>query len=181
MTSAAAILALLLAQPAYWLEAPDATRPARLELVAAELAAYPPPVAAALAYQGWRETGWARYVSEGCTEIPHGAPGCDAGRARGYWQVHRGTCPRAWALPAGAPESLHEEAACAARLWTGALQRCRGRHPAGDVAGAFAGFVGGCEWAPAARRAEGYETTLAHLLRLRGPHARPRPAEQPRP
>jgi hypothetical protein len=93
MTFYQALLSILLAQPSYYLERPDVTRTDRLEAVAAELAEMPRTVAVALVVQGHWESGWARYVWEGCTEIPRGAPSCDRGRASGYWQVPPGDVP----------------------------------------------------------------------------------------
>ena len=117
MTLYESLLTLLLGFPAFWLERPDASREARLARVAAELAAYPPEVAVAMAVQGQAESGFARYVAEGCLVVPRGAPSCDLGRARGYWQQWRAQCPGAYRYPAGSAESLHEEAHCVARRW----------------------------------------------------------------
>lgn len=117
MTYYSALLALLLGLPAFWLERPDPTREARMAQVAAELAQLPPEVAAALVVQGQAESGFARYVAEGCRVVPRGAPSCDRGRARGYWQQWRAQCPGAYLYQAGTPESLHEEVACVARRW----------------------------------------------------------------
>jgi hypothetical protein len=150
----AALLALLLAQPAYYLERPDPTRQARLELVAAELAAYPPDVAAGLAVIGHRESGWARYVAEGCYQVPRRAPNCDGGRALGYWQLHRGACPAAWLSPPWTRASLHEQVACAVRLWDGASRRCL---PSGG------GF--GCIWADRSWSATRWATAYSVLQR----------------
>jgi hypothetical protein len=165
-----ALFLLLQRQPAYYLEAPDATRDMRLQMVAAELSQYPRSVSVALAYQGHRESGWALYVWRGCipAEIPKGAPSCDKGHARGYWQEWENTCRDAYRYQPGTAESLHEEVQCAARIWRSSLQRCRGRNDAGDIAGAFAGFSAvGCAWQGGKARASEYDATLTRFLRLR--------------
>lgn len=145
MTYLEALLALLLSQPAFWLERPDPTREARLAQVASELAAFHPEIAAALVVQGQAESGFARYVADGCVNVPRKASDCDRGRARGYWQQWRAQCPGAYRYAAGTPESLHEEAHCVARRWRW--------HLAG--AGRHAGFPAG--------RWRVYQATLARL------------------
>jgi hypothetical protein len=170
MLKALAILTLLKQQPACYIEIPDPTRDARLEIVATELAELPQSVALPLAYQGWKESRWCRYVFEGCFNIPKGAgANCDKGKARGYFQEHFNTCQTAYQFAPGTPESLHAEIQCAAGMWRASLQRCRGRHPAGDIAGAFGGFAGriGCTWPQGAQRATEYDTTLAKFLRIK--------------
>ena len=117
MTYFDAILTLLLSHPAFWLERPDDTRGPRMSQVAGEIQAYPPEVAAALIVQGQAESGFARYVAEGCRVVPKGAPDCDHGRARGYWQAWRAQCPVAYRYPVGSAQSLHEEVHCVARRW----------------------------------------------------------------
>jgi len=109
--------------------------------------------ASAVLAVGDHESHWARYVIEGrCDEGPVGAR-CDEGLARGPFQQHASACPRAYRHPEASRESLREEARCAVRLLTGALRRCRGRHPAGNWAGAFSGYrSASCAWKPAARR-----------------------------
>lgn len=151
---AAALLALLLAQPAYYLERGDTTRAPRLELVASELAAYPPDVAAGLVAVGYAESGWARYVAEGCYQVPRGAPNCDGGRALGYWQLHRTTCPAAFSVPPWTRASLREQVACSARLWDGQSRRCLER------GGGF-----GCVWADRSWSAERWATIFGALNR----------------
>ncbi len=172
MTHYEALLALLLAQPAFWLERPegdypDTTRGERLEMVASELATLPESVAIGLAVQGWRESRWAAYVWKGCVDVPKGASSCDKGRARGYWQLWAGTCPAAYEHFAGTRESLHEEVRCMARLWGGNILRCQERLNGDRIAAAFAGFSGGCSPAGAYYRAEAYNDTLARYLRLK--------------
>ena len=124
---------------------------------------------AALVTLAWLESRLARYVLEGrCKEGPRGMR-CDAHprtgvpRARGAFQVW-GWCRDAWRHPEGSIESMRAEARCASRMLSAGLQRCRGRHPAGDWAGAFSGYRNGaCTWAPAAARARRMETVLARL------------------
>jgi hypothetical protein len=152
--TASALLAVLLALPPYYLERGDPTRAPRLEAVAQELAAYPPDVAAGLIAIGDAETHWARYVGEGCYQIPRHAPDCDGGRALGYWQLHRSTCPAAFVSPPWSRESLHEQVACAARLWDGQSRRCL---PAGG------GF--GCVWADRSWSAERWASIFGALKR----------------
>lgn len=166
--SPAAILAVLLSLPAWHLDRdPPEARSAMLRPVAdviAEVSADATDAAALIAL-GWHETKYARLVLEGrCSEMPEGNR-CDDGRARGAWQLWHVACPSAYAFPAGSPESLRAEATCARRLLRGQLGRCRARHPAGDWAGAFAGYRGAsCVWPAAARRAR---TMLDLLARLR--------------
>jgi len=138
-------------------------------MVAHELAQLPKSVAVPLAYQGWKESRWCDYVWNGCIVIPKGASGnCDRGRARGAWQLWENTCRDAYQFAPGTPESLHEEVACAARIWRNGLRRCEDRHPAGNIAGAFSAFAGAsCEWPGGERRASEYEATLQRFLRIK--------------
>jgi len=176
MTLEQALLALLLAQPAYHVEIPDQTRQDRLEAVAHELSALPQTVAVALAVQGYAESGWARYVAEGCTEIPKGSPDCDKGRARGYWQLWRNTCPSAYEYAAGTRESLHEEVSCAARIWNSSARRCSAMRGIPEAQGGFAAFSGSCVARSSERRATAYRSALARLERIRSrPVARVEP------
>ena len=168
MTYYSALLAFLSAFPAYYLEQPDATRPARLEMVAHELAPYPRSVAIPLAYQMQRESGFAAYVWNGCENPPKGAPSCDKGKARGYLQPWEVACRAAYQYAPGTIESLREEVKCGARIWRNGLRRCDGRHPAGNIAGGFSAFAGAsCEWPGGAKRATEYEATLQRFLRIR--------------
>jgi len=148
MTYFDALLFVLLTTPEYWLERPDDTREPRMAQVAAALQAYAPEVAAAAIVQGQAESGFARYVAEGCRVIPRGAPSCDRGKARGYWQQWRAQCPGAYAYESGSPESLRAEVACVARRWRWHL----------SGAGRVAGFPPG-RWAL-------YRATLARLRSL---------------
>jgi len=119
-----------------------------------------------------RETAVARYVQEGrCSDGPVGER-CDEGRARGPWQLHRATCPALWRTPPGSPEALRAGARCAVSLWRYALRRCRGRHPGGDLQGAYAGYRGGasCSWRGGPRngtaaRARTHRWVLGRLAR----------------
>lgn len=152
----------------------EAQRRALLQPIAADIAfavaeksdgLSPELKASAVMAVGDHESHWARYVIEArCSEGPPGAR-CDEGLARGPFQQHASACPRAYRHPEGSRESLREEARCAVRLLTGALRRCRGRHPAGDWAGAFSGYrSASCEWKPAARRAQTMNLMYQKLL-----------------
>jgi hypothetical protein len=166
------LVAILLAWPPFYTETDEQPEARRLRLVMAAQAieqvahATPDPAqtAAALLAIGFHESRFAAYVGQGrCHEGPKGAR-CDEGRARGYWQLWRVACPPAWRLEPGSREALHAEARCAARAWRGALWRCRRRHPAGPIAGAFAGYRGAdCEWARGARRAQTFERIASKL------------------
>lgn len=116
------------------------------------------------------ETQLARYVQEGrCHDGPPGER-CDEGRARGPWQLHRTVCPALWRTLPGSPEALREGARCAVRQWRYARLRCRGRHPGGDVQGAFAGYRGGasCSWTGGRNGTAARERTYGWVLsRLR--------------
>ncbi len=167
----AALFTLLQQQPACYVEIPDNTRDTRLTMVAHELARLPQSVAVALAYQGWQESKWSSWVWNGCipSKKPKGASGnCDRGRARGAFQLWENTCRAAYQYEPGTAESLHEEVACAARIWRNGIRRCEGRHPDGNIAGAFSAFAGAsCEWPGGAARAREYEATLQRFLRIR--------------
>jgi hypothetical protein len=163
------ILAILLAWPAFYTETDEQPEKRRARLVMAALAiehaanatADPQETAAALLTIGFEESRFAAYVGEGrCSEGPKGAR-CDEGKARGYWQLWRVACPRAWQLEHNSRRALREQARCAARTWRGAKLRCRRRHPAGPVAGAFAGYRGAdCTWHRGAKRAERFRRVL---------------------
>ena len=134
--------------------------------------------AAALIALMWHESRLARYVLEGrCQDGPRGAR-CDPGRdgvarARGATQVWA-WCTEAWAHPAGSLGSIRGEVACASRRLSGGLRACRGRHPAGDTAGALSYYkAGACRWQPAARRARTVDEMLYRLTFA----ARPRSPE----
>jgi hypothetical protein len=103
---------------------------------------------AALLVLGDEESHWAGYVTDGrCHEGPLGQR-CDAGLARGPWQLHAQTCRRAWQHPAGSKESLHEEVRCAAALLRYGGRKCR------SWSGAFGVYAGvGCGWRGGPRRA----------------------------
>lgn len=121
---------------------------------------------------GIHESRWARYVGEGrCRDGPQGER-CDPDRhgrprARGWWQLHRSACPALWRTPLGSSEAIQAGARCAVAVWRGALWRCRGRHPAGPLAGAYAGYRGlDCEWPGGVRRARTHGWVLVGLGRL---------------
>jgi len=167
------ILAVLLSWPAFYTETDEQPEARRVRLVMAALAiehtakqsAEPKQMAAALLTIGFEESRFAAYVGQGrCDEGPKGAR-CDRGKARGYWQLWRVSCPAAWELPHNTREALRAETACAARIWRGALLRNRSCHPAGKIAGAFAGYRGGadCRWPRAAGRAQRYQRVLYRL------------------
>lgn len=129
------------------------------------LVATTPRETAALVSLGWSETRYAALVLAGrCAEMPVGVR-CDNGRARGPWQLWRSACPAAWAQPDGSRESRLAEARCALRLWRGARLRCQGKHPAGDDAGAFAGYARGgvCDWPAGAKRARTMSIALGAM------------------
>jgi len=122
--------------------------------------------AAVLTAPAWHECGLASYVlDDRCEAGPEGAR-CDNGRARGPWQVHERPCPELHALPLRAPERFEIGARCALRGWRGARYRCRGKHPAGDIAGAFSGYRGSpCADEVGAIRARSAWAALARIRR----------------
>jgi hypothetical protein len=138
----ATLFGALLALPPYYREPGDTTREARFRVVAHELSGLRPAVATALIKIGQAESGFAAYVGAGCLVIPKGAPNCDGGRALGYWQLHRSTCPAAWRFPPWTIESLREQVTCAARLYQGAASRCLPANGSHSWPQAF-----GCVWA----------------------------------
>jgi hypothetical protein len=170
------ILAAMLALPQYVADRSD-TPEARAALyrptaqAIAEVSNGNRVKAAALIALAYEESRFARYVLEGrCKDGPKGSR-CDwnyltrSPRARGPWQLWS-WCTDAWRHPDGSIESLRSGARCASRLLAGAKQRCLGRHPAGDWAGAYSGYRNGaCTWAPAAGRAR---RMAAIEARLRG-------------
>lgn len=164
-----AILAVMLAQPAWYQDAAEPPE-ARADLLrpvalAIELATEDRTEQAALVALGYHESAWARYVVEGrCADGPDGVR-CDHGRARSPWQLHHRACPGAWELAEDDPRALERSAACAARQLRGAKGRCRGLHPAGDTAGMFSGYARSavCTWAPGAARAMTMSAVLFKL------------------
>lgn len=131
--------------------------------------------AAVLLAHGQAETNWARYVGEGhCDKPPDPrAPRCDPHpktgepQARTYFQVHQARCPRAWEKPQGSPDELYEASLCTVSGFIEARGRCRGRHPQGELAGAFSGLALGlrCTWPKAGKRALRYGQILVELQR----------------
>lgn len=110
MTPEAIILRVLLALQPYNLEPADPTRAPRMALLAAELARFPSNVVAGLIDIGRAESQFARYVAEGCYQVPKGAPDCDRHTALGYWQLKRSTYPTAWVLRTAAPDRFQPDA-----------------------------------------------------------------------
>lgn len=163
-----AILAVLLALPAWYQDVGDADRPVWLAPVASAISRATESRAevAALVALGFHESRYARYVVDGrCSDGPIGAR-CDNGRARTPWQVWRVACPVAWTHPDGSQESLDAAARCAAGLLRGGRGRCRGRHPAGDLAGAFSAYRGAsCTWSGGAARARSAGAALVAIER----------------
>jgi hypothetical protein len=174
------VLAVLLALPKFSAEPTpetDAARESRLRPYGSAIAdatEYRPRGisaelwAAALVELGRAESGFAAYVTDDrCLEGPYRCdvdPETGAPRARGAFQVWRAprepypACRAVWALPHDHVHRRRAEAVCASQRLAGAYHRCRGRHPDGDIAAAFAGFRSiDCEWAPAgARSARAY-------------------------
>jgi hypothetical protein len=174
VVSPEAVLAVLLSLPT-WQGDRDETPEERRDLlgpvaVAISAASEDRRVVAAVIAQGLHESRYARPVLENrCHEMPAGArcdeDECGNPRARGPWQLWRVACPAAYEYGAGTQESLVEEAACIARLWSGGLRRCRDLHPAGDEAGAFAALRGGasCQSRSSADRAATMQTVLLRI------------------
>ena len=146
-------------------DGPDgrADRLSRLAGVIARVSAKPRDRAILLTL-GRNESAFAEYVGAGCTDIPEGAPDCDGGRARSYWQAWEVACPQAWKLERGSDEATEAFARCALRQMHSAARRCRGRHPAGYWAGGFSGYrSASCTWGPAAARARELEVRASRL------------------
>lgn len=133
--SSVVVLMVMLGLPGWSLDSDD-TDEARARLyrptaVAVAEVAASRTEAAWLVAQAWHETRYARYVLEDrCADGPPGAR-CDAGRARGPWQVHR-WCSVAWDESASDAVRLRAGAECALRGYRRGFQRC------GTLAGAFA-------------------------------------------
>lgn len=171
--------AVLESLPVAWVdrdEDPELRRE-RLAILAAELAAAAEDradwdvVTSAGIEIAWAESRLARYVADGrCEDGPEGSrcdidPATGIPRARGYFQQWKAACPLAYEHPAGSRESLQQEARCVVRLWSAARVRCRGRHPAGEWAGAFSGYRSvDCRWPLGKRRAEHMATIRRRLV-----------------
>jgi hypothetical protein len=166
----AAILVVLLNQtPSVFDEESKENREIRLEEVASAIAYSSKSVEEAsirLAI-GIEESHFAEYVGAGCSQIPEGAPNCDRGKSRSYWQMKPSTCLKGWQFPRGSREALYAFAECSGRVFRGAMRACRGKHPAGPWADGFAGYrtVTECTWAPAARRVRTLQTVWGQLQR----------------
>jgi hypothetical protein len=99
------------------------------------------------------ESGAAAYVQEGrCFDGPRGKLECDAGRAKGPWQLQGS---RSFEIP----DELAEQARIAASRWGGALRDC------GTISGAFAryGRGNGCDARWAHERAAYFESVRKRL------------------
>lgn len=147
------VLAILLSLTPYKLDNETPTeRKARLTVVADAIAkaSKTPNDAAMLLALGWHESKFAEYVGNDRCEAVKWA--CDAGKARGYWQSHKLTCPKYWALPKRHPEATQAAAQCAVRRLRGFGVTCSRRgHDA--ASGSFAGWAGrGCKWSGSAER-----------------------------
>lgn len=178
MTLAAALFVVLSAFPvSRWdVGEPTAQRAARLDALATEIARYPHE-AIALVTLAASESALAGYVGRGeCDNPPPGAPSCDrdkrlkVARARTYWQLHRLSCPGAWAAEQGSQSELREAAWCAARLWRLGYAGCLGLHAQGNLAGAFAGYrqLGYCTFTPVMDRVVRYRRVDTALERAWG-------------
>lgn len=124
-------------------------RAARLDVLARAIseASRTDEEAAVLLAIGGAESGFAGYVQAGCTDVPPRASDCDGGLARSPWQMHEVACRPGWALSRGSEEALGVFAVCARKRFSGALRRCSGQHPGGDLAGAMAGYRSvDCRW-----------------------------------
>lgn len=140
---------------------PVDARRARLETIAEDIAAAADgrrDTAAALVTLGWRESRFARYVGQGCVNVPKGHANCDSGRARSYWQVWSKGCRPGWALPPGSREAQAAFAKCAGRLWRAARRRC-----GGTLFGAYSGYRSFCVWEPARKRAVWHRGFLGRI------------------
>jgi hypothetical protein len=161
-----AILAVLMAMSQHFTDKGVAaeTRYAELVKVATAIdtaAAGDRKLAAAMISLGRHESGFAMYVLQNrCSEGPVGAR-CDPDkkgnpRAIGPWQL--------WAVACADRSSVDSQAMCVARRLRGEMQRCRKRHPAGDWAGAFAGYRSiVCEWPAAVERVATMQSVLRQM------------------
>lgn len=115
--------------------------------------------AANLITTGKVESGFARYVGEGCLVIPPGAGHCDRDRhgnprAATYWQLWAVACRELiHKMVPGSLRQLRAAAACADRRLRYSAHRCRGRNAHGDLGGMFAGYRSvDCAWTGSAAR-----------------------------
>lgn len=132
--SAAAVLSVMLAHPAYSdRQAPSEEREFALRPVAEAIAsaARTSTEAAELLALGMHESHFAlAVVRDGCRGM--GDTACDSRKARGPWQLHREACRAAWAFDQGSVESTRVEARCAVALLRGYEAHC------GSLGGAYA-------------------------------------------
>jgi hypothetical protein len=172
----ARVLSALERQPvSKWDDESPKERRARLEFIADAIAGASRNAheAAVLLTIGEVETHWAGYVGAGCDYpggIPEGASTCDRGTSRSYWQMKESACREAWLLPRGSDRAMYAFAKCARERFNGAIKRCAGRHPGGDLAGGFAGYRSvDCAWEGrehdgARARARRFHRRLAQLM-----------------
>lgn len=165
--SVAVILSFLLAHPAWSDRAfSSEQRESFLRPVAEAIAeaSHSTREVAVLLALGMRESNFASAVVAGdCSALPKGQR-CDAGKARGFAQLHESACRAAYQLIAGSPESIRAEARCAIGLLRGGQARCH------SLEGAFAAYGTGnsCKWRGAAdrvRTANRIERDLAEIQR----------------
>lgn len=142
---------------------PESERLERVRVAARAItkASRSPSDARVLLTLGKFESAWARYVADGCDKWPRGAPTCDGGKSRSYWQMKEFACREGWRFERGDPQSVEVFARCAIRVFRRAERRCRGKHAHSTLAGGFAGYRSwDCSWAPAAKRADWYWVAL---------------------
>ncbi len=164
---ALAVHGVLISAPQFWLETPvgasspddietPEARSERLWPVSQEITlmansrpyGLDPATAAAIPISlGRFETHWARYVWVDCTDPPEKAKGwaCDPDQdgvpqSRTYFQVQQKACPLTWLQEPSSRLELRAAIRCSVKRFMGSKSRCRGRNPAGNWAGGFAGY-----------------------------------------
>ncbi len=133
------VLALVQRLPVAWVDRdePKHERLARMKVVADAFRPFSMRERAAGLSVWYGESKLAKHVRDDCSWRPEGSAGnCDHGKAKGYGQHHRASCPKLWTLPSGSDEAVHESARCTVRLLRFGHARC------GSVAGAMAVFGG---------------------------------------
>lgn len=188
-TLKAAVLALLVQVPAHWSDVDEdpGARRARLDVAAgdiAEAALVKPAgwgptwpaldVAAAMVNLGRAESQWARYVADGCHELPvnprtgKAVAHCDRGRAHAYWQVWAVGCPALVDVERGSRAEQVAAARCSARLFVSAFVRCKEADKDWMV-GAYAGYRSKCDIVEGTRQraAAHYEVKVKLRAELR--------------